>query len=51
MSTPAACAAFRMVVPGFVSRTAGPGRMVSGIAMQAQDIILFLDFPRVFADS
>jgi hypothetical protein len=25
--------------------------MVSEIAMRAQDIILFLDFPRVFADS
>ena len=37
MSTPPACAALRMVVPGFVSRTWRPGRMVSGIAIPAQD--------------
>src|SRR6185503_15340182 len=51
MSTPPAWAAFRMVVPGLASRTRGPGRMVSEIAMRAQDSILFLDFTRVFADS
>src|SRR5258708_5062699 len=51
MSTPPACAALRMVVPGLVSRMRGPGRIVTEIVMRAQDIILFLDFPRVFADS
>src|SRR4029453_7693996 len=37
MSTPPPCAALRMVVPGLTARTGRPGRMVSGIAIRAQD--------------
>ncbi len=42
MSTPAACAERRIVVPGFVSTTWGPGRIVSGIVIPAQDTTSFL---------
>src|SRR4029077_2343059 len=51
MSTPEAWADFRIVVPGFVSRTWRPGRMVSGIAIPGAGYHFFLDFPRGFADS
>src|SRR5258705_11975658 len=51
MSTPPAWAAYRMVVPGLASGTRGHARMVSEIAMQAHDSILFFDFTRVFGDS
>ena len=51
MSTPEAWADFRIVVPGFVSRTWRPGRMVSGIAIPGAGYHFFLDFPRGFANS
>ncbi len=51
MSTPPAWADFRIVVPGFVSRTWRPGRMVSGIAIPGAGYHFFLDFPRGFANS
>jgi peptide/nickel transport system permease protein len=51
MSTPDAWADFRIVVPGFVSRTWRPGRMVSGIAIPGAGYHFFLDFPRGFANS
>src|SRR5260370_36278601 len=51
MSTPPAWADFRIVVPGFVSRTGRPGRVVSGIAIPGAGYHFFLDFPRRRANS
>ena len=47
MSTPAACAAFRMVVPGLMSRTRGTGQNGQGNGSCGRRIPFFpLDFPR-----
>src|SRR5206468_6936028 len=51
MSTPAAWAALRIVVPESTSRMRRSGRMVSAGLIRASEYHFGLDFPGAFADS